>query len=155
MDQSSIVSVGVTLVETTGMNGRVGSPRTLLRFAAVHLPGTPLDDGRISIVAQDPRRETWFELSRQTTIDEAIEVATRVDALRLNEGEPDIRGRFDTSDSWVHLLVHVQRESATRTLEVNMQSSGLEGSAAPAFRELHRYLCSLARHDSQPWDWWA
>jgi hypothetical protein len=137
-------AIDVTLVESSGPIFSVGEPTMLCRFKAVHLPGTQLDEGKISVVVRDSVTKQWREYARQTTVDQAREVAARLETLGMPGRTPQVKGVVDTSDGWTHLLLRIRAEGKVVSLDIDMQLSGFDGADAEQLRELFRYLFALA-----------
>jgi hypothetical protein len=138
------IVVDVTLLESGGPFGTVGEPRMLCHYRAVHLPGTHLSDGRVSVVVRDHATGAWREYKRQTTVDEARGVVARLEALGVPGRTPEAEGVADTSDGWTNLFLRVKADQAATALDIGMQSSGFGGADAERLRALFRDLFALA-----------
>jgi hypothetical protein len=114
------------------------------RYCAIHLPGTHLDDGKVSVVARDHATQAWREYTRQTTLDEARGVLAQLEALGIPGRRPEVEGVVDTSDGWTNLFFRVKVEKEAMTLDIGMQSSGFDGPDAERLRTLFRALFALA-----------
>jgi hypothetical protein len=134
----------VMLLETGGPFGTAGEPRLFCRYSALHLPGTPLDDGRVSVVARDGPTQSWQEYARRTTLDNARGIVAQLQALGVPGRTPEAEGVVDTSDGWTNLLFRVKAETDATALEIGMQSSGFDGADAERLRTLFRALFALA-----------
>jgi hypothetical protein len=99
MADPQYIAIELTLLESGGAIGTVGKPRMLCRYMAVHVPGTDLDDGKVSVLVRDSVRQSWREYERRTTFDQAQEVIARLQALGIPGRMPDAKGVDDSSDS--------------------------------------------------------
>tara|TARA_R110002072_G_scaffold25443_7_gene85275 strand:+ start:10985 stop:11815 length:831 start_codon:yes stop_codon:yes gene_type:complete len=137
-------SLELTIQESSGWLGRVGHQTMVGRFCMLHAPGSTLDDAVVAFVAKDAQTSHWSSHERSLTSEQALEVASLVDAIGMPARTPDVSGVFDTSDGWVNLLFRVKKDQLTNSFEIGMQSSGFEGADADALRNLLRTLCSLS-----------
>lgn len=144
MDNPRYIVLEVMLLESGGPIGTVGEPRMLCRYHAAHLPGTLIDDGKVSVVVRDDTTRLWQEYVKPTTVEQARDIAGRLTALGFPGRTLEAKGVVDTSDGWTHLLLRVQWERHSLTLDINMQSSGFEGTDAEQLRDLCRQLFALA-----------
>jgi hypothetical protein len=138
------IAIEVTLLESGGPCGTVGTPRMFCRYSAVHLPGTPLDDGRVCVVARDGATRSWREHTRQTTFESARGVLAQLQALGIPGRTPDATGVVDSSDGWMNLFFRVTAEREAMALDIGMHSSGFDGVDAERLRALFRDLFALA-----------
>jgi len=134
----------VTLLELGGPFGKVEEPRMFCRYSAVHVPGTHLDDGKVSVVVRDQATHSWREYTRQTTLDEARGVLAQLEALGIPGRTPEVGGVVDTSDGWTNLFCRVEVEKDATAFDIAMQSSGFGGADAERLRSLFRVLFALA-----------
>jgi hypothetical protein len=144
MADPQYIVIEVTLLESGGPFGTVGEPRMFCRYSAVHLPGTSLDDGKVSVVVRDQATQAWREYVRQTTFGEARGVLARLEALGFPGRTPEVEGVVDTSDGWTNLFVRVKVEKEATVLDIAMQSSGFDVADAERLRNLFRDLFALA-----------
>jgi hypothetical protein len=142
-DPQAIV-LEVTLLESGGPFGTVGEPRMFCRYSAAHLPGTPLDDGRASVVVRDGATRSWREYARRTSAEEARGVVARLKALGVPGRTPEADGVVDTSDGWTNLCLRVKTDHAAAVFDIGMQSSGFGGVDAERLRALFRRMFALA-----------
>lgn len=138
------VVVEVTLLESGGPFGTVGEPRMFCRYSAAHLPGTHLDDGKVSVVVRDRATQSWREYVRQTTFDDARNVIAQLEAMGIPGRTPEAAGVVDTSDGWTSLSFRVMADQDATALDIGMQSSGFDGTDAERLRGLFRDLFALA-----------
>jgi hypothetical protein len=144
MASSQPVTLELGLVESSGPWFKPGSPKLYCWFHAVHLPGTPHDQGKVSVLSVDQATGVWRELTRPVTIDQSREVLAAVTALGLPGRAPDVEGVVDTSDGWTRVVFWVRTEGGARCVDIDMHSSGFEGRDADALRGLFRRLFALA-----------
>ncbi|MCI0464471.1 MAG: hypothetical protein L0Z62_46665 [Gemmataceae bacterium] len=144
MASSQPIALELSLVESSGPWFKPGSPVLYCWFHAVHLPGTPHDEGKISVLSMDRAARTWREFTRPVTIDQSREILAGLEALGLPGRTPDVEGVVDTSDGWDRVVFWVRTEGGVRCMDLDMHSSGFDGKDAEALRELFRRLFALA-----------
>jgi hypothetical protein len=144
MASSQPIALELSLVESSGPWFKPGSPTLYCWFHAVHFPGTPHDEGKVSVLRPDGATHTWRELTRPLTIDQSREIFARLEALGLPGRPPDVEGVVDTSDGWHRVVFWVRTEDRARCTAIDMHSSGFDGGDAEALRALFRRLFALA-----------
>jgi hypothetical protein len=144
MASSEPITLELSLVESSGPWFKPGSATLYCWFHAVHIPGTPHDEGKASVLSFDRRARTWQEFTRPVTIDQSREILAGLEAVGLPGSTPDAEGVVDTSDGWHRVVFWVWTKGGARCLNIDMHSSGFEGRDAEALRELFRRLFALA-----------
>jgi hypothetical protein len=110
----------------------------------VHLPGTPHTEGTVSVLSAAPATCQWHEFIRATTIDQVQHVLAALEALGLPGRAPNVKGVVDTSEGWERLVFWVQVKGESRTVNLDVHSSGFDGPDAEPLRTLFRRLFALA-----------
>jgi hypothetical protein len=141
---SQPIVLELSLVESSGPWLEPGSPVLYCWFHAVHLPGTPHDEGKISVLSMDRAARIWREYTRLVTIDQSREVLAGLETLGLPGRTPDVVGVVDSSDGWDRVVFCVRTEGGAHCMDIAMHSSGFDGNDAEALRELFRRLFALA-----------
>jgi hypothetical protein len=138
------ISLQLSLVESSGAWFKPGSPTLYCWFSAVHLPGTPHDEGKVSVLSVDRGTRAWRELTRPVAVEQSREVLAGLAALGLPGRAPDVKGVVDTSEGWDRIAFGVRMEGGSRCVDIDMASSGFDGGDAEPLRGLFRRLFALA-----------
>lgn len=147
MGSHTYVSFTLSLIESSGLFGRVGSPNLFCWASAAHLPAGSLDDGHILILSRDSATGIWREYAKAFSIEQSCKVIELLNALGLPGKTPDAEGVVDTSDGWSHISFETRIEEQYSHIEISMQSSGFEGSDSAKLRGMFRYLFGLAGYE--------
>lgn len=147
MDSQTYISFTLSLVESSDLFGRVGSPNLFCWASAAHLPASPIDDGHILILSRDSVSGVWHEYAKAFSIEQSLKVIELLNGIGLLSRIPDVVGIVDTSDGWSHISFEIQIEGQHSHLEISMHSSGFGGSDGSQLRGLFRYLFSLAGYE--------
>ena len=147
MDSHTYISFTLSLIESSGLFGRIGSPNLFCWVSAAHLPSSPFDDGKIVILCRDSSTGTWREYATALSIEQSRKVIELLNALGLPSQTPDVEGVVDTSDGWSHISFETRIEGQHSHFEISMYSSGFGGSDAAQLRELFHYLFNLAGYE--------
>ena len=147
MDSHTYLSFTLSLIESSGPFGRVGSPHLFCWASASHLPASPLDDGHILILSLDSATGTWREYASGLSIEQSRRVIDLLNRLGMPGQTPDVEGVVDTSDGWSHISFETHLEGQHTHLDISMHSSGFGGNDAAQLRGLFRYLFSLAGYE--------
>jgi hypothetical protein len=144
MPRQAPIAVEVSLAETCGPFGKVGWPRLYCWFKAVHVPGTSIDDAKISVLARVDSTKSWQEHTRRLTLEQAQDIVESLQKLGIPEKSIQVEGVVDSSDGWSALYVRVQVDTRVFALDIHMQSSGFEGDDAEELRGFFRQLFERA-----------
>jgi hypothetical protein len=155
MDSHTYVSFTLSLVESSGPFGRVGSPNLFCWASAAHFPSGPPDNGRIVVLSRDSSTRAWREYAGALSVEQSLEVIERLNALGLPGRTPDVEGVVDTSDSWSHISFETRVEGRHTNLEIMMHSSGFEGGDAARLNGLFLYLFKLAGYEGYGWSFYS
>lgn len=138
------LSFTLSLIESAGPFGRVGSPQLFCWASAFHVPTGVIDDGRVVVLGRDPGTGAWREYAAALTAAQSRTIVELLRALGLPERSPDVQEVVDTSDGWAHISFHTSVEGRHSQLEISMHSSGFDGGDAARLRRLFRLLFDLA-----------
>jgi hypothetical protein len=138
------IALEISLRQTGEPLGKVGWPFLYCWLKAVHLPGTAIDDARISVVTRSLPTEHWHEFTRALTLAESQALVESLKKLGIPGRTLDAHGVDDTSDRWSHLFFRVKDDQETFALEIGMQSSGFAGADAEGLRAFFRQLFDCA-----------
>lgn len=141
------ISFTLSLIESSGPFGRVGSPNLFCWASAAHLPSGPLDNGRVVVLRRDSSTGAWREYAGALSIEQSRKIVDLLNALGLPGRTPDVEGVVDTSDSWSHISFETRIEGQHTNLEIMMHSSGFEGDDAARLNGLFLYLFNLAGYE--------
>jgi hypothetical protein len=144
MAPSQPFTLELGLVESSGPWFKPGAPTLFCWFKAFHLPGTPHDQGKVSVLSLDQTARSWREFTRPVTLDQSREVLAALTALGLPGCPPDVKGVVDTSEGWSQVVFWVRMAGGVRCVDIDMHSSGFDGRDADALRRLFRRLFALA-----------
>jgi hypothetical protein len=147
MDSHTYISFTLSLIESSGPFGRVGSPNLFCWASAAHLPSGPPDNGRIVVLSRDSSTGDWREYARPLSVEQSLKISELLNAIGLPGRTPDVEGVVDTSDSWSHISFETRVEGGHTNLEIKMHSSGFEGSDAARLNGLFLYLFNLAGYE--------
>jgi hypothetical protein len=137
------ISLTLSLIESSGLFGRVGAPTLFCWVSAVHLPGGLIDDGNALVLSHDITG-AWHEHSQRLSAGQSLEVIERLEKLGLPERAPEAEEVLDTSEAWFHISFLVRIGSCHARVDIPMHSSGFEGRDAEPLKELFRCLFGLA-----------
>ena len=133
----SLQSFSLTLTHRSGPVGR--RPRLTLALTVDGVVGLPQFECGGS-VAIGPRALSEFKLSPE----QFQRLGAALEATGIETRVPKVDGRIDTSDTAARLLLHVALDKGSRTLDVDLLSSGYEGPDAPALRKFLGLLLDAA-----------
>lgn len=148
MSAPNHIALEISLLQIGGEVLNRGDLQVVCDFRAFHVPGTPMDAGRVSVLAKDRISERWVEYRRETEREFAAEIAGLVKQLGIPERVPKVRGELDTCDSWTQLLLHFTVDSKSCTFAIDVQCSGFEGADAETLRTLLQKLFLAAGFES-------
>lgn len=148
MSPSNYLALEISLLQIDGEVPNRGDVKLVCDYRALHMAGTFLDGGRITVLAKDPITERWVEYRRETGRELAAEVAQLVQQLGIPERRPKVIGTIDTCESWTQLLLHFAVNQKTCTFTVEVQCSGFEGSDAETLQTLLQKLFLAAGYES-------
>jgi hypothetical protein len=155
MDSHTYISFTLSLIQSSGLFGRVGSPNLFCWASAAHLPSGPLDNGRIVVLSRDSSTGDWREYAGALSIEQSLKIIELLNALGLPDRTPDVEGVVDTSDSWSHISFETRIERQHTNLEIMMHSSGFEGNDAARLNKLFLYLFNLAGYEGYGWSFYS
>ena len=151
MNSRTYISFTLSLIESSGRFGRVGSPNLLCWASAAPFPSGPLDNGRIVVLRRDSSTGGWREYAGALSVEQSLKIVELLDALGLPGRTPDVDGVVDTSDSWSHISFETRVEGRHTNLEIMMHSSGFEGSDAARLKGLFLCLFNLDGYEGHGW----
>jgi hypothetical protein len=137
------ISLSLSLIESSGLFGRVGAPTLFCWVGAAHLPGGIIDDANALVLSRD-LTSAWREHSRRVSAAQSLEVVERLEKLGLPERAPETEEVLDTSEAWSHVSFLVRIGSRHARVDIPMHSSGFGGRDAEPLKELFRCLFGLA-----------
>jgi hypothetical protein len=155
MDSHTYISFTLSLIESSGLFGRVGTPNLFCWASAAHLPSGPLDNGRIVVLSRDSSTGDWREYAGALSIEQSLKIIEQLNALGLPDRTPDVEGIVDTSDSWSHISFETRIGGQHTNLEIMMHSSGFEGNDAARLNKLFLYLFNLAGYEGYGWSFYS
>ncbi|MBV8880952.1 MAG: hypothetical protein JO332_13360 [Planctomycetaceae bacterium] len=142
----SFTSLTVSLTHASGPIGRVAAHNLSIFLSALRLEGVHASGS----AALRGRPTTEFT----STPRQLEELCLAAEAAGFEDRLPAVEAVEDTSDHWAWVLLHVSDDRCSRTLELNLLSSGFRGPDAPALRLFFDVLLSMAgvtddsiRHD--------
>jgi hypothetical protein len=144
MTATPYIALEMSLLQTAGPHYKVGWPFLYCWLKAVHLPGTPLNDARVSVLSRAHPTEPWHEFTRELSLGESEALVGSLEKLGIPGRSLDIEGVVDTSDEWSHVFFRVKTDEQTFALEIDMQASGFKGKDAEGLRALFRQLFDRA-----------
>jgi hypothetical protein len=144
MNPQTYVSFTLSLIESSGLFGRVGRPKLFCWASAFHLPDGVISDGRIVVLSRDPGTDAWREHAGVLSAAQSRTIVELLQALGMPDQSPEVEGVVDTSDGWSHISLHTGIDGRHSQLAVSMHSSGFEGRDAARLRHLFRLLFDLA-----------
>ncbi len=151
MDSHTYISFTLSLIESSGPFGRVGSPNLFCWASAAPFPSGPLDNGRIVVLCRDSSTRAWREYARALSVEQSRKIIELLDALGLPDRTPNVEGVVNTSDSWSHISFEIQIEGRHTNLQIMMHSSGIEGRDAARLNGLFLHLFNLAGYAGYGW----
>ena len=151
MDSRTYFSFTLSLIESSGPIGRVGSPNLFCWASAAPFPSGPPDNGRVVVLGRDSSTGAWREYARALSVEQSRKIIELLDALGLPGRTPDVEGVVDTSDSWSHISFETLIDGRQTSLQIMMHSSGFEGSDAARLNGLFLYLFNLAGYEGHGW----
>ena len=151
MDSHTYISFTLSLIESSGLFGRIGSPHLFCWASASHFPASPFDDGHILILSLDSATGTWREYAGGLSIEQSRKVIDLLNRLGMPSQAPDVEGVVDTSDGWSHISFETLIDGRQTSLQIMMHSSGFEGSDAARLNGLFLYLFNLAGYEGHGW----
>ena len=151
MDSRTYTSFTLSLIESSGPFGRVGSPNLFCWASAAPFPSGPLDNGRIVVLSRDSSTGAWREYAGALSREQSRKIIELLNALGLPGRTPDVQGVVDTSDSWSHISFETLIDGRQASLQIMMHSSGFEGSDAARLNGLFLYLFNLAGYEGYGW----
>jgi hypothetical protein len=151
MDSHPYISFTLSLIESSGPFGRVGSPKLFCWASAAPFPSGSPDNGRVVVLSRDSSTGDWREYAGTLSVEQSRKIIELLDALGLPGRTPDVEGVFDTSDYWSHISFEVRVEGRHTNLEIMMHASGFEGRDAARLNGLFLYLFNLAGYEGYGW----
>jgi hypothetical protein len=151
MDSRTYISFTLSLIESSGPFGRVGSPNLFCWASAAPFPSGPLDNGRVVVLSRDSSTGAWREYAKALSCEESRKIIEQLNALGLPGRTPDVEGVVDTSDSWSHISFETLIDGRQTSLQIMMHSSGFEGGDAARLNGLFLYLFNLAGYERHGW----
>lgn len=146
MDSQTYISYTLSLIESSDIFGRVGSPNLFCWARALHLPAVRIDDAYVLVLSRD-WAGAWREYGKTVSLEQSRKVIELLNALGMPGQSPDVEGVIDTSDGWSHISFETRLDERHSNLDISMHSSGFGGSDAAKLRELFRYLFDLAGYE--------
>jgi hypothetical protein len=147
MDSRTYFSFTLSLIESSGPFGRVGSPNLFCWASAAHFPSGPPDNGRVVVLSRDSSTGAWREYASALSSEQSRKIIELLNVLGLPGRTPDVEGVVDTSDNWSHISFETLIDGRQTSLQIMMHSSGFEGSDAARLNGLFLYLFNLAGYE--------
>jgi hypothetical protein len=151
MKSHSYILFTISLIESSGLLGQVGSPNLFYWLSVAHVPGAGINDGKASIISRDISGGKWREHAQKVSVEQSNRVIELLEGLGFPDRLPVVKGVVDTSEGWSHISFQIGYEQRHSHLEIAMQCSGFEDKDAVQLRELFRYLFSLADYEEYSW----
>ena len=148
MKIQSPILLGLSLVETGGPFGDVGWPVMHCWLSAVYVPGTSMEDARISVLTRADSTQPWCEYARDLSLADAQRLMESLERLGIPGKTLDVEGAIDTSESWSRVFFRVVAAEQTFELDIAMESSGFRGPDAEGLRAVFRQVFSLAGYSN-------
>lgn len=133
----SLRSFSLTLTHRGGPVGK--RPRLLLALTLEGVVGLPGFECGGSVAVGD-RALSEFKLGAEPF----QRLCAALEQTGIESRVPKVDGKIDTSDRAARLLLHVATEKGSRTLDVDLLSSGYEGPDAPALQKVMGLLLDAA-----------
>lgn len=148
MSTSNSISLEISLLQTGGEVLHAGNVELVCDYRAIHIANTPMDSGRVTVLAKDRISQKWVEYRRNTNWDLAVEVARVVKLMGLPDQPPKVRGSLDTCERWTQLSFRVAVDGQSCAFTIDIQCSGFEGSDAQKLRHLLKMLFAAVGFES-------